>query len=164
MSYLYSLFLSLHVINKLGLYMNSHYWGKTLIKLLHRTNSVEYFNSNDSKIEKMRQNYFAFGMLLVITWSRKPCEARDSRHVRTWACEFTSHVDTWVHKQARHVDGAQWTQFRRLSILYNFQSLEYIKKQQFSCNWSNYKLNKWIKLFTYWDNKVITCINMELWY
>ena len=40
----------------------------------------------------------------VIMWSRKPFEAKDWRHVGTWARESAGHVDTWVHKPARHVE------------------------------------------------------------
>ena len=40
----------------------------------------------------------------MITWSHKPCEARNSRHVGTWACELAWHVDTLVRKHVKHVD------------------------------------------------------------
>ena len=49
---MYSLFLSLHIINKLRLYLNSRYCGKTLIKLFNLNNSEYNFNNNDSETEK----------------------------------------------------------------------------------------------------------------
>ena len=50
-SHLYSLFSNLDIINKLGLYMNSCYWAKTVIKLLNLTNSVYNFSNSGSKTE-----------------------------------------------------------------------------------------------------------------
>ena len=44
--HLISLPSSLHIVNKLGLYMNSRYWGKTVSKLLNLTNSVYNFSNN----------------------------------------------------------------------------------------------------------------------
>ena len=86
--------------------MNSRYWGK-LIKLLNYTNSVYNLNNNGSEIEKSALKTTYYGgkaCWQVIRWSPKPYEARDSRHVDTWALEFVHHVVTWVDKHARHVD------------------------------------------------------------
>ena len=46
-SHLYFPFLSLHIINKLGLYLNLCCWKKTLINLLNLTNSVYNFNKKN---------------------------------------------------------------------------------------------------------------------
>ena len=91
----YSVFLRLHTISKLGLYMNSRYWAKT-IKFLNLTNSVYNLRTMALKLKNLHQNYLlrekAFWQ--VITRSPKPCEARDSRHVVTWAREIARNVDT----------------------------------------------------------------------
>ena len=84
MSHLCSPLLSLHIINKLELNMNSHYWGKALIKLLKLTNSVYNFNNNGRETEDngIKTTYCGGkACWQVITWTYKPCKARDSNHV-----------------------------------------------------------------------------------
>ena len=103
--------MSLHIINKLGLYINSRYWGKILIKLLNLTNSVHNFNNNGSETEKsdIKTTYrVSKACWQVFMWSCKSCEVKDLRHDGTWARELASHVDTWVRKHptcwyVRHV-------------------------------------------------------------
>ena len=76
------------LINKLGLYMNSRYWGKALIKLLNLTNSVYNVNNNGSETEKsgIKTTYWGGqACWQVITWSRKSCEERNSKHVTSQA-------------------------------------------------------------------------------
>ena len=70
MSYLYPLFLSLYVINNLGLYTNSCYWRKTLIKLSNLTNSVYNFNNNGSETEKVAPKLLTKQARYVGRWSR----------------------------------------------------------------------------------------------
>ena len=99
MSHLYSFFLSLYKIDKLELYMNSRYWWKT-IKLSKLTSSLYNFSNNSSKSKKsgIKTTYSAENACWqVITWLRKTCEARDSRHVATW------HVTTQTQTACWHV-------------------------------------------------------------
>ena len=126
-SHLYYLFLSLHVIIKPELHMNSGYWGKTLIKLLNLTNSV--FNNNDSETEKrgIRTTYWGGKAYWQdITWSHKPCEGKES-HTDLWVTKalkahwhastqdtllhvwrkHAKHLGTWARKHARHI--GTWT-------------------------------------------------------
>ena len=105
MVHLYSLFLSLHIINKLWLHMSSLYWGKTLIKPLNLTQSVYNVANNGSETEKRSIRTINWGDKVcwqVITWSDKPHKARYSRHVDVWAWELTIHLDTRAFKYARH--------------------------------------------------------------
>ena len=98
-------------MHKIGLYMNSSYWWKELIKLLNLTNSAYNFNNNDCETEKKcNQNYLlrrqstlavdhvpteaVWGKghkacYLVSTWARKPRWHVDTKR------KHTKHVDTW---------------------------------------------------------------------
>ena len=114
MSHLYFLFLNLHIIKKLREYMNSVYWRKTLncqtLWTVSRTSTIMAV-----KLKKWHQNYLLCRQG-VNTWSRKPCEARDSRHVDKWVRKYGRHVstqgtlasahgmhiDTWAREYVRH--------------------------------------------------------------
>ena len=81
-SHLYSLFSSLHIINKLGLYINSRYWGKKVIKLLNLTKSVYNFSNNGSEIEKSD--------VKTSTWARKhAAQGKQFSRLLTWHIIFS---------------------------------------------------------------------------
>ena len=86
------LFSSLHIINKVVLYMNSRYWGRTVIKLLNLTNSVYNFSNNGSETENSdiktstlaREHVNTQGMLARENISTQGTLARKhARHVGT---------------------------------------------------------------------------------
>ena len=62
--------------------MNSPHRRKPLIKLFNITNNIYNFNTNGSETEE-GDSLSKQACWQVITWSCKPSEARDSRHVGT---------------------------------------------------------------------------------
>ena len=64
------------------------------------------FNNNGSEIEKsgIKTTYWGGKTCWqVITWSHKPCEAKNSNQVDTWTCEHARNFGTWARKHARHM-------------------------------------------------------------
>ena len=90
--------------NKLGLYMNSFYWRKTVIKLLSLTNSVYNFSNNGSETENKR---IKTNML-----------ARE--HVSMQGTLAREHLSTQGTLTREHVFSTQGTQFSRLIFWHTF--------------------------------------------
>ena len=140
-SHLYSLFSVVHVINKLSLYMNSRYWGKTVIKLSDLTNNVCNFSNSGSKTEKssIKTSMLAGDQLVMqavpgnglkkcwhvstqgtlalehvsMLLGTSACD--NARHVGTWACKHTRHMSMQHALAVEHVFSTKGTQFSRLT-------------------------------------------------
>ena len=77
-------------MNKFGLYMNSRYWGKTVIKLLNLTYSVYNFSNNGSETKNSG--------IKTSTMAREHVSTQG-----TLAPEHISTQGTLVRKHASHV-------------------------------------------------------------
>ena len=77
--------LNLHIIIKLGLYMNSPHCGKTLNCQMCTTSTTMAL-----KLEKRTSK--------VGTWA-----CQHARHIGTWVCKHTRHAGMWARKHTRHV-------------------------------------------------------------
>ena len=85
--------------NKLGLCMNSRYWGKTVIKLLNLTNSVYNFRNSCSETENSD--------IKTSTLAREHVSMQG-----TLAREDVSTQDTLVREHAKHVSTqGTWARF-----------------------------------------------------
>ena len=88
-------------MNKLGLYMNSLYWGKTVIKLLNIINNVDNFSNISSKNENSGIKTSTLAREYINTQGTLAREHVSEQD--TWAREHVNLQGTLVRKHAMHV-------------------------------------------------------------